>query len=70
MTAEPAAEHDDENMTDRGTPQHERVDSRAEGRPPEERSSEDAKTQAEAILEESDARVAQRSAAAEGNDPA
>ncbi len=70
MSADPPAQPADDNVIDGGKPQDEKVESRAEGRPPEERSSEDAKAQAEAILEESDERVAERSAAAEGQEPA
>jgi hypothetical protein len=50
---------------DEATPDSEKVKSRAEGRPPEERSSDDPKSQAEAILEDSEARVAQGSAKSE-----
>lgn len=46
-------------------PDSERVKSRAEGRPPEERSSDDPEAQAEAILEDSEDRVAQGSAKSE-----
>ena len=46
-------------------PAPEKVESRAEGRPPEERASDDARKQAEAILEESEGRVADRAAQAE-----
>jgi hypothetical protein len=41
-----------------GTPDPVDVASRAEGRPPEERSSEDATAQAEAILQDSEDRIA------------
>jgi hypothetical protein len=41
------------------TPDPEDVASRAEGRPPEERSSEDATAQAEAILQDSEDRIAE-----------
>lgn len=51
-------------------PDPEKVASRAEGRPPEEGSSNDAKGQAEAILEESEDRVAERSARSERDNPA
>lgn len=47
------------------TPDAERVQSRAEGRPPEEGSSANPKAQAEAILEDSEARVAKGSAKSE-----
>jgi hypothetical protein len=40
------------------TPDPEDVASRAEGRPPEERTSEDATAQAEAILQDSEDRIA------------
>jgi hypothetical protein len=46
------ANHDDDNE-----PTHEAVVSRAEGRPPEEASSEDPERQAEVILEESEERT-------------
>jgi hypothetical protein len=46
------ADHDDDNE-----PTHEAVISRAEGRPPEEASSEDPERQAEVILEESEERT-------------
>jgi hypothetical protein len=41
-------------------PDPDEVASRAEGRPPEERSSEDPTSQAEAILQESEDRVSER----------
>lgn len=47
------------------TPDSEEVASRAEGRPPEERSSEDPTAQAEAILQESEERVSDRADRAE-----
>lgn len=47
------------------TPDSEKVKRRAEGRPPEERSSDDPRAQAEAILEDSEDRVAQGSAKSE-----
>jgi hypothetical protein len=50
---------------DEETPDAEKVQSRAEGRPPEERSSDDPKAQAEAILEDSETRVAQGSGKSE-----
>jgi hypothetical protein len=46
-------------------PSPDEVASRAEGRPPEERSSEDPTSQAEAILEESEDRVSERAEEAE-----
>lgn len=46
-------------------PDPERVKSRAEGRPPEEQWSEDPEAQAEAVLEDSEERVAERSAESE-----
>ena len=49
-----------------GTPDADDVTSRAEGRPPEERSSDDPTEQAEAILQESEDRVAE---GAEGSEP-
>jgi hypothetical protein len=48
----------DESGEPGGTPDPEDVASRAEGRPPEERSSEDATAQAEAILQDSEDRIA------------
>lgn len=47
------------------TPDPGEVASRAEGRPPEERSSEDPTGQAEAILQESEERVSERAGKAE-----
>jgi hypothetical protein len=44
-----------------GEPTSEHVQSRAEGRPPEERSSENPVEQAEVILEESEERIAEES---------
>ncbi len=44
---------------------HDEVASRAEGRPPEERSSADPTGQAEAILEDSEERVSERAGSAE-----
>jgi hypothetical protein len=41
-----------------GTPDADNVTTRAEGRPPEEESSEDPAAQAEAILQESEDRIA------------
>jgi hypothetical protein len=68
---------DDAETSDReqdGTPpakpDREKVASRAEGRPPEEGSSNDARAQAEAILEDSEDRVAERSARSERDDRA
>jgi hypothetical protein len=49
-----------------GRPDPEDVTSRAEGRPPEEQSSDDPTAQAEAILQESEDRVAE---GAEGSEP-
>jgi hypothetical protein len=49
-----------------GTPNPENVTSRAGGRPPEEQSSDDPTEQAEAILQESEDRVAE---GAEGSEP-
>ncbi len=49
-----------------GPPDPEKVRSRAEGRPPEEESSEDPTAQAEAILQESEDRIAE---AAHGSEP-
>jgi len=46
-------------------PDPEAVESRAEGRPPEEASSDNPKAQAKAILEESEARMAERSTKSE-----
>ena len=43
-----------------GTPDLENVATRAEGRPPEEQSSEDPTAQAETILQESEDRIAER----------
>jgi hypothetical protein len=51
-------ESTDEASEPGGTPDPEDVASRAEGRPPEERSSEDATAQAEAILQDSEDRIA------------
>ena len=51
------------------TPDPEKVERRADGRPPEEASSDDARAQAEVILTESDERVAERSAASEPDEP-
>ena len=51
-------------------PDPEKVASRAEGRPPEEGSSNNARAQAEAILEDSEDRLAERSAGSEHDDPA
>ena len=47
------------------TPDPGEVANRAEGRPPEERSSEDPMGQAEAILQESEDRVSERAGRAE-----
>jgi len=49
-----------------GRPDAEDVTSRAEGRPPEEQSSDDPTAQAEAILQESEDRLAE---GAEGSEP-
>jgi hypothetical protein len=49
-----------------GEPDADNVTSRAEGRPPEERSSEDPAAQAEAILQESEDRIAE---GADGSEP-
>jgi hypothetical protein len=49
-----------------GMPDADNVRSRAEGRPPEEQSSEDPAAQAEAILQGSEDRIA---AGAEGSEP-
>jgi len=49
-----------------GTPTPDNVTSRAEGRPPEESSSDNPAEQAEAILQESEDRVAEGAA---GSDP-
>jgi len=42
-----------------GTPDADNVESQAEGRPPEEQTSEDPGAQADAILQESDDRIAE-----------
>ena len=42
-----------------GSPDADNVESRAEGRPPEEQTSEDPGAQADAILQESDDRIAE-----------
>jgi hypothetical protein len=47
----------------------EKVNSRAEGRPPEERSSDNPRLQAEAILEDSEDRLAQGSAKSHDGHP-
>ena len=49
-----------------GTPDADNVSTRAEGRPPKEETSEDPATQAEAILQESEDRIAD---GAEGSEP-
>jgi hypothetical protein len=49
-----------------GTPDADSVITRAEGRPPEEESSEDPAAQAEAILQESEDRIAD---GADGSEP-
>ena len=49
-----------------GTPDADNVRTRAEGRPPEEQSSEDPAAQAEAILQESEDRIAE---GADGSEP-
>jgi hypothetical protein len=49
-----------------GTPDADNVTTRAEGRPPEEQSSEDPAAQAEAILQESEDRIAE---GADGSEP-
>jgi hypothetical protein len=49
-----------------GTPDADNVTTRAEGRPPEEQSSEDPTAQAEAILQESEDRIAE---GADGSEP-
>ena len=49
-----------------GTPDTDNVTTRAEGRPPEEQSSEDPAAQAEAILQESEDRIAE---GADGSEP-
>jgi hypothetical protein len=48
------------------TPDTDNVTTRAEGRPPEEQSSEDPAAQAEAILQESEDRIAE---GADGSEP-
>lgn len=45
-----------------------KTSSRAEGRPPEEKASQDPRTQAEAILEDSEERTRNRDAAADPED--
>jgi hypothetical protein len=45
-----------------------KTSSRAEGRPPEEKASQDPRTQAETILEDSEERTRSREAAAGGED--
>lgn len=50
-------------------PDPEKVESRAKGRPPEEGSSDDAKKQAEVILEDSEVRMARRAAKSEPRTP-
>jgi hypothetical protein len=45
-----------------------KASSRAEGRPPEERASQDPTAQAEAILEDSEERTRRRAAAADADD--
>jgi hypothetical protein len=45
-----------------------KASSRAEGRPPEEKASQDPRTQAEAILEDSEERTRSREAAAAAED--
>lgn len=62
-------EHDGESPLGSSKPDPEKVESRAKGRPPEERSSDDARKQAEAILEESEDRVAKRAARSEPPTP-
>lgn len=61
---EDAAEAD-ETPIRREKPDPEKVDSRAEHRPPEEYASDDAKRQAEVILEDSEDRIARRAAQSE-----
>jgi hypothetical protein len=49
-----------------GMPDADNVTSRAEGRPPEERTSEDPEAQAQAVLQESEDRIAD---GADGSEP-
>ena len=58
-------QHEDDDPVRSDKPLPEKVETRAEGRPPEERSSDDSRAQAEAILEESEERLADRSARSE-----
>ena len=52
-----------------GAPDPERVQSRADARPPEERTSDDPKAQAEVVLEDSEERVAKGSTKSEVEEP-
>ncbi len=65
---EQRTEHD-ETSVGGVKPDTERVKSRAEGRPPEERSSDDPRTQAEVVLEESEERIEERAAQSEPDKP-
>jgi hypothetical protein len=60
-----SAERQSVDKATSATPDSGDVASRAEGRPPEERSSEDPAGQAEAILQESEERVSERAGSAE-----
>ena len=62
-------EQNEESSIRSSKPDPEKVESRAKGRPPEERSSDDSRKQAEAILEESEDRVAKRAARSEPQTP-
>jgi len=53
---------------DRPAIDEDKTSSRAEGRPPEEKASQDPTTQAEAILEDSEERTRSREAAADPDD--
>jgi hypothetical protein len=50
-------------------PDPQRVQSRADARPPEERTSDDPEAQAEAVLEESEERVAEGSTKSRAEEP-
>jgi hypothetical protein len=65
MSNDGGSEHEDRELTG-GTPDPEDMTSRAEGRPPEEATSEDPAAQAEAILQESEDRIGE---AAHGSEP-
>jgi hypothetical protein len=56
------------DRNDRPAIDESKASSRAEGRPPEEKASQDPRTQAEAILEDSEERTRSREATADAED--